>query len=226
MVQLLEERWLAKGEHSAELTLRDKLEAQAMDQATIFVQDTFPPELTLELQPDVTGMTWMADRWWLESYAQDLCDGELVSDHSLLLEEQFLAAESILIEDDALQAVVRQGPAGLLVELHGDPAVIEPLWLEAQQSGRLTASKEQSLQLELTRPAGDGVLAHYRFDEHARLIGALSVTDHLLEAEAIDTEGLTGRAVRSLRQRIAEICAQLPAHVICGDGSQTGGTNP
>lgn len=224
---------LPLGETSLSLTVTDALGLSASDAAQITVQDTLPPEVSLDLEPDVTGGIW-AQLWTPTGSASDVCDGDLGAPaERLALPDGAATAETRYVPAAALSIELRRPRSGdLVAKLEGpDKAAVRAVWEAAKAGSGFPLTDGAPVGLVLA-PAGTGrdaaLVARYDLDEAGALVRATVYgegSDLTVDAAATDAAGHAATTVTSLRATRDALCAAAPDNAICV-GSVTGASSP
>ncbi len=213
---------LSLGPHTASLRVEDLLGLSSTDGATVEVEDTLAPSVTLALEPVLEGGHWTG-QWAPSASAGDRCDGDLAPADELLLAPGAAVAPVTFRRGTALAFEVRKGKTGIRVVLLG-PAEdkARALWADVAAAGGFALADGEPVGLGIAPAAGGGsdadLLARYEVADGGRLLRAKAFgpeSDLVVEASASDAAGHAGSARVSVRETLQALCAAAPPGVSC-----------
>lgn len=207
------------GRHGIQLELEDRLGAPDDDTASITIEDTEAPALTASLEPEVSSAVF-ANRWEVVASAQDGCDAAVTVEAKLRVPVGHRVPSTSYVPSLEFGVDVFVGVRGIRVELRGpDRDQAARLWQGVIDNGEVSLRIDELVTLRLHRVAArSSLVARYRFAADATLLAADAFgadADLLVAVHSADGAGNVAEAVRSLRRRIAELCAVAPAHSMC-----------
>ncbi len=215
------------GEHLVTLFAEDVLGAVGTDDVTVTVQDTLPPEVELTVDPQVeqgNDRSVFLGTWVADGSVTDRCDGDLGQPLVVLLEDASVLAAPWRYEPaEEERVVVLAGETGPEVVLYGpNEALVVEHWTWAVEHGgwHVQAGWPTSYWWgsHAPSPLPAGVLEEVFLAPCGKVLVAQrseAYGDFVFEGRGEDAAGHEATARVSLRERIAEACADLPPGAEC-----------
>jgi len=210
------------GPTHASLTVTDTLGFADSNDATLTVQDTLAPDVSLDLTPVLENIVW-AQLWKPVGTAVDRCEGDLGPPaERLRLPSGAASAPTAFVYSPERSIELRGSGDGLGVRLIGPSAAeMTGLWGAAVARGGFALFDGAPVGLpfaEAEKGKDVDLLERWELGGDGSLVRATaygSGGDHLVDATAQDQGGRAATTSISLRGLIAGVCATAPSDVRC-----------